>query len=305
VNVTKNGTVTITLSKSGFAFVPDSMQTTVFAKHVAILGAAADGVAGTTATSKITITLDQIVPGLSAADINLLSDTVVKNGALTNVGAEYTLPVTTNQTGMVNLEISKAGYEFTPDKVSVDVYYVSTGYTYPVARELYIGVSRNDYSTTNLTVTAQPLAAATGRIYWYVNSWNGNGNRIDPNDPNAPTRTALNAAQFLVVEYATAPPAGRTLILSLDAQGSWAHSFAQANALAAVNKVVVTTDGVSKQYVFDLRAPYSKAATTALGPPETVTATGTTYGMTINPSTTWTDNAATRAWLANSRTGSP
>ena len=84
----------------------------------------------------------------------------------------------------------------------------------------------------------------------------------------------------------------------MDAQGSWGHTYAQANALPAEHKVVLTTDGTTKQFVFDLSSFSKQAQTGASAWSNTST---TTYGFTVNISSNMTDNAAVKAWFANSR----
>jgi len=293
ITVRENGTVTATIAKAGFSFVPPSRQTGVYARQVAFVSVVPNGNADTTTTA-LTITLDQVVPGLTADDIIITGNGIAKNGAITGAGPVYTLPVSVTLGEMFQVSVSKVGFEFTPAYITTTAFYVSTGYTYPPARELYMGVS-----TTSNHASPAAHAEGSGRIRWYVNSYLTDPQQIGTAHTGAPIRTALTSAQFLIIEYPTAPPSGRTLILSIDAQGSWGHTYAQANALPTEHKVVVTTDGTSRQFVFDLRAPYTKSAQTGAS---AFSNTSTSYGLTINISTNMTNNAATRAWLANSRT---
>ena len=291
VAVTQNGAVTVALSKSGIDFVPTSLQATVFAKKVTIVSVSANGDANVT-TDQLTITLDQVVPGLSAEDIDLQSDTVVK-GALSGTGPVYTLAVTVSAAGMVNVGISKAGYEVTPDKMSVNVNCVGPEYTYPVDVDLYMGVSAT-------SVNANPIAHAetSGRVRWYVNSWTGDAQQIPTSHAGCPTRARFNAARYLVVEYPSAPPAGRIFVLSLHADGNWGHTYANTSSLPDEHKVVVTADGKSNRIVFDLGTPYTKASQ---GASSAFSTSSTSYGLTVNVSS-GIGMAATKAWLANSRT---
>jgi len=136
------------------------------------------------------------------------------------------------------------------------------------------------------------MAENSGRIRWYVNSWNGGSQAIDPNGADSPTRAALNAARYLVVEYTNPPPAGNRLILSLHGTGSWGHTYANATARPATETISVYGDGVSTVFVFDL------GETPLIG--ESVTATATTYGLTINTQNSL-GGPAVRAYLANTR----
>jgi hypothetical protein len=291
--VTQNGTVTVAIARAGLEFSPASRQTAIFAKRVTVVEVTANGSADVPTTA-LTITLDQAVPGLSADDIILDSGNTTKSGALSGAGPVYTLPIDVKIGEMLNVSLLKNGYEFSPDKLTVTVFTNEPEYVYPVARELYLGVS-----TTSVHANPIAHAEASGRLRWYVNTWTGDAQQIGTSHANAPLRANLNSAQFLVIEYPAAPPAGRTLVLSLHAEGNWGHTYAQAMALPAEHRVVVTTDGVKKQFVFDLRSPFTKAAQTAAS---TFSTTATTYGLTINISSNMTGNAATRAYLANSRT---
>ena len=165
------------------------------------------------------------------------------------------------------------------------------GFQYPVARELYMGIS-----TTSTATNPLPHAETNGRIRWYVNTYLADVQQIATNHTGAPLRANLNTAQFLVVEYSVAPPAGNNLVLSIDAQGSWGHTYAQAMALPAEHRVVLQGDGITKVFAFDLRAPYTKAAQTGASAFST---TSSSYGFTIN--TQANIGQAVRAYLANTR----
>jgi len=170
------------------------------------------------------------------------------------------------------------------------------GWEYPVAVELPLGISTGGTHATPIA-HAQP----GGRLRWYVNEWWQGDNQYSA----VPTRTQINAANFLVVEYSHAPPAGNQLVLHLNSS-AWNATFAQAMALPEQHRVVVTADGTSTRFVFDLRAPYSKATQTGAnafdderGDFSLIINTQNNFGP--DPGTA----VATRAFLANTRTEVP
>jgi hypothetical protein len=225
------------------------------------------------------------------------------SGALSG-GPIYTLPVRValqTSSEQITVDISKAGFEFNPPGQYATVYWVSTGYTY--AQSVQIGVGNG---TGTGSATPAPHYDANGRGRWYVNSsWAG-----DAQQSSVPTRAQLTAAEWLVVEYNTPPPAGTRFIYSLDWTSSYGHSYATANTLSSTypeRVVVVVADGTQTQLVFHLGAA-GNAGAPAKGTQTAATTwstTSTTHAMTINISPNWTAAARipTRVYLANSRTG--
>jgi len=86
---------------------------------VSFTGLTADGSA-TAATTKLTLTFNRDIAGLSAADITL--DAVKDSLTRTETGV-YELPLISAITsGTVNVKVAKTGYTFSPDNRTVTIY---------------------------------------------------------------------------------------------------------------------------------------------------------------------------------------
>jgi hypothetical protein len=125
--VTKDGTVTVKVRKTGWAFEPDTQSAQVLWTKPEIefrsLSATEDETATTT---MLTLIFDQVIPGgLTAADIALTDNgyTGIRKGALTDKGGgEYRLAVSgVTKFGTATVNVSKAGYAFIPHSRTVDV----------------------------------------------------------------------------------------------------------------------------------------------------------------------------------------
>ncbi|MCL2426731.1 MAG: hypothetical protein FWD05_10400, partial [Oscillospiraceae bacterium] len=216
----------------------------------------------------------------------LLAFAIMLSFVPAGLAAAENSPVDENDTNLEYLrDLIDAATE-TIVQASADL--VIDGYRYPVSIELPLGVS-----TTATGVTPIAHAAASGNIHWYVNQWWMQNAQHSP----IPTRPQINAANFLVVEYPTPPAAGTQLVLSLSATGGWNHTHAQAMALPAEHRVVVVADGETTQFVFDLRAPFTKAVQTGAN---AFNPNATEFGMTVNTQGA-AHGPATRAYFANNR----
>ncbi|WP_187152003.1 hypothetical protein, partial [Treponema endosymbiont of Eucomonympha sp.] len=124
--ITKSGTVTVWVWKSGYAFTPSSLTAQVSpTTAVAFRSLTADG-GGTATTSALTLRFDKAVAGLSAGDIALedTGGTGIRKGALKdNGGGAYTLAVSgITKSGAATVKVSKAGYVFTPTSLTAQVW---------------------------------------------------------------------------------------------------------------------------------------------------------------------------------------
>jgi hypothetical protein len=117
------GKATVAVAKAGYTFTPGSIEVTLHADTrtpVAFNSVAADGTAGTSTTTKITLTFDKDITGLAAGDITLTpgagADTVTA-GTLTSLGSGvYELEINGDwdEAGKATVAVGKAGYTFTP-----------------------------------------------------------------------------------------------------------------------------------------------------------------------------------------------
>ena len=135
------GQIAVSISKEGFIFNPASRNIDVFYykpiveepdTEIAFSNLTADGSA-TATTAKLTLTFNQNIADLAAADITLTPGTTgAVKGALTKATGTgvYDLAVSgITASGQVTVSVSKEGFTFTPTNRNVNVsYYVpSTG----------------------------------------------------------------------------------------------------------------------------------------------------------------------------------
>ena len=164
--VDKGGNVSVTVTKTGYAFNPTTKAATVYSGQnsdnnggsdvpggpdnpdnsddnpappdtpntptpVTLTNVtAADGKSSTATTTVLKITFNNSVIGLTACNISITNGTgeAVKNGALGGSGKEYSLPVSVTKQGTVSVEVSSpAGYNITPASIiGVQVYFKPT-----------------------------------------------------------------------------------------------------------------------------------------------------------------------------------
>jgi len=127
--ITAGGQVSATVSKSGYIISgsPKNVQVYFFAPGttpVLFNSLIADGSATTT---KLTLTFNTDIAGLSAADITLLP--ALTKGTLTRVSTGvYDLPVSgITAGGQVNVTVSKSGFTINPSSRNVTVNFFSAG----------------------------------------------------------------------------------------------------------------------------------------------------------------------------------
>jgi hypothetical protein len=151
--IEKGGNVSVTVTKTGYAFNPTTQAATVYSgqnsdnnggsdnpdvpanptasTEVTLSSVtAADGVSSTATTTGLKITFDNSVNGLTAGNISITNGTgeAVKNGALEGSGKVYTLPVTVTKQGTVSVAVTNpTGYTITPASITdVQVYFKPT-----------------------------------------------------------------------------------------------------------------------------------------------------------------------------------
>jgi uncharacterized repeat protein (TIGR02543 family) len=162
--ITSGGSVSVAVSKSGYNITGGPKSVAVYRSApvnitVTFTGLTADGSA-TVTTTKLTLTFDKDITGLSAADIALDGgSTGASKGSLTKTGTGvYDLAVSgITSGGSVSVSVSKSGYNITGGTKSVTVYYgiiaAIQGITIPVNSAIPV---------TTITETAQ----YRGTITW-------------------------------------------------------------------------------------------------------------------------------------------
>jgi len=106
-----------------------------------MFSAEANGSATATST-KITITFDTAVTGLTADDIIIPGTGTATKGALTPVGGDgmvYELALTVTATGYITVGISLTGYTFSPESTGADTTWLYLYVTHAVAYDLNTG----------------------------------------------------------------------------------------------------------------------------------------------------------------------
>ncbi|MDR3356767.1 MAG: carboxypeptidase regulatory-like domain-containing protein, partial [Spirochaetaceae bacterium] len=117
VTVSRGGDISVSVtSPGGYSISGGPKTTTVYyaapVKQVSFTGLSANG-STTASTSSLTLTFSASISGLSADNITIgtsgSSAVVVKNGALSGTGPDYTLPVTVSRGGNISVSVSPPG----------------------------------------------------------------------------------------------------------------------------------------------------------------------------------------------------
>ena len=137
--ISAGGQVTVAVNKSGYTFSPTSrnVQCYVVPAGIAFSNLTANGSAAETTTS-MTLTFDQDVSGLAAADITLTSgSTGAVKGALAKTAGTtgvYQLAVSgISADGQVTVAVAKDGYAFTPASRTVNVFHYISVISYTIS----------------------------------------------------------------------------------------------------------------------------------------------------------------------------
>jgi hypothetical protein len=121
VSVNAAGTITVGVNKNGCRIDPASKTVQVHYPAAAFKSGTANGAAGTSSTTSLTLTFDKSVPGLAADDITLGAG--VTKGALSGSGPVYTLGVSgVTAAGEITVGVSKSGYSISPASKTVHIH---------------------------------------------------------------------------------------------------------------------------------------------------------------------------------------
>lgn len=169
--ITKAGTIGIKITApTGYKFASgeDSKNVTVYQYTapvaVSFSKAEADGTDGSAKTTKVTLTFDKDITGLTASEITLTDTggTGATKGNLTKVDGQpgtYDLALTgITKSGTINLAVSKTGYTFTPTNKDVSVVF----YAEPV-----VTVTRAQVGPVIQLELKVDGVGASGRIWIY------------------------------------------------------------------------------------------------------------------------------------------
>jgi len=101
-------------TKRGFEFTGGGGVQVHHITPVTFTSAVANGTAGTTTTTQLTLTFSAPIPGLAAADITLTGMEGLEKGTLTGTGPQYTLPISgITAAGTVTVTVARAGFHIT------------------------------------------------------------------------------------------------------------------------------------------------------------------------------------------------
>ena len=150
-NVASNGgTLSVAAAKTGYTISGSPQTVQIYAPTAVNLGVGHNGTQGpigyaSRGTSELTLTFDQAIPGLTAADITLSGVDGVDKGTLTGTGPAYTLPISGfNIGGTLTVTVAKAGYSIPVRTVDI------------LAPRTLVSVTANGsttQTTTQLTLT--------------------------------------------------------------------------------------------------------------------------------------------------------
>jgi hypothetical protein len=223
--ISASGQVSVTVNKSGFAFAPNSQSVTVItdaaaSEYAAFSKLEADGSA-TATTSKLTLTFDKNIAGLTASDITL--SPALTKGSLNNVSTGvYELTVSgISASGQVTVSVSKDGYNITPSSRNVAVNFyepvIDIGIGNPSVKLFMNGALVQGESTVvsqgtgTYTISVDSEATYT-EIIWYLN-----GNRIIAADGNTSVILSSNTPGIFQITVEATPAGG--------IKDSGSHSF--------------------------------------------------------------------------------
>jgi outer membrane protein assembly factor BamE (lipoprotein component of BamABCDE complex) len=159
--ITSGGTLSVAVAKSGYNITGGSKTVTVFHYtaptdiNAAFTNLAADGSA-TVTTTKLTLTFDTDIAGLSAADIALDSgSTGATKGSLTRIGTGvYDLAVAgIKEGGTLSVAVAKSGYNITGGTKTVTVYYYTSSTDITATFTNLTADGSATVTTTKLTLT--------------------------------------------------------------------------------------------------------------------------------------------------------
>jgi formylglycine-generating enzyme required for sulfatase activity len=125
--ITKNGTITLSVKKEGFAISPKSkeVQVSYITTSVEFSNLSANGEA-MEKTTTLTLKFDQYIPGLKAEDIKIDANgtgtTKVNDPQPGNVDGLYELIVKVTASGTITVTVDKAGYAINPPSLKTAVY---------------------------------------------------------------------------------------------------------------------------------------------------------------------------------------
>ncbi|WP_059369576.1 hypothetical protein [Treponema endosymbiont of Eucomonympha sp.] len=257
--ITKNGVVTVSAAKAGYAFSLNAQRVSVRTlPAAAFLSLAADGGAAATTTA-LTLTFDKAIPGLTAADIALIDSggTGIQKGALSapvagaNGSAVYQLSVSgIRKSGAVTARAAKAGYTVAPGERTVQVRWSPV---LPVAvRFLSVMPDGSETAATSaLTLTFDKAIAGLS------------ADDITLDDPDYATSIRKGALSAPVIG-ADGSAAYRLPVSGIRRHGAAAVSVAKAgHTVAPGTRTAAVYGGVSETAFLSLAADGGSAATTA------------------------------------------
>ena len=174
--ITASGQVSVTVAKTGYTFSGNPKTAQIYYVIPAeFTNLEADGFS-TATTTKLTLTFDRDIIGLSAEDIALYP--ALTKGALNRTGTGvYELAVSgINADGQVHVTVSKDGYSFTTTTRYTEVYYytdVGIGVGNPTVLLYLDGIPLQGERTTITqgtgTITVSIGSGTYTEILWYLN----------------------------------------------------------------------------------------------------------------------------------------
>ena len=148
---TSGGTLSVAVENSAYAINGSPKTVSIFyVGEVTFTGLTANG-SSTQTTTQLTLTFDNPIPGLSAADITLSGVSGVSKGTLSGSGPTYTLGISgVTAGGTLNVAVAKSGYSISGSLKTVTIYYT------PPTAVTFSSLTANGSSsqtTTQLTLT--------------------------------------------------------------------------------------------------------------------------------------------------------
>jgi hypothetical protein len=243
--ITSTGSVTVTMSKTGFAFTPVSRTVTVYyytapqVINVVFNSLTEDGSA-TKTTTKLTLTFDRDITGLSATDIILDAGTTgAGKGALTRTGTGvYELALNSiTSSGDVTVEsVTKSGYNITGAPKSVKVYRF-----YTVTYNINGGTGTTPAAQTANAGSSITLAGNSGfsKTGYPFGGWNTRTDGTGTPNYSAGASYTVTKDEILYAKWETP-----TFITSITALGTWL-SEQPANTAATAYKVSLNVSNLT------------------------------------------------------------
>jgi hypothetical protein len=294
--VAATGSVTVTVSKSGYNITPASQTVQVYAATVTqatFSGLTANG-SSTATTTELYLTFDKDITGLGSGDITLSGLAGVTKGSVTKTSTgKYTLGISgVTATGSVTVAVSKTGYVISNPTRSVQVYAVTqatfsgltaNGSSTATTTELYLTFDKDITSLGSGDITLSGLAGVTKGSVTKTNTGKYtlgiSGVTASGSVTVAVSKSGYvisNPTRSVQVYYVSSSSGGTSYYVSASGNDTWdgqtattpfktlAKGYSSAMASSTRKRIVVLTNLSGEKITLDATSMPNKSATVTI-----------------------------------------